>query len=111
MPVYEYDCPQCGTFVAFAPMAAFADPCDCPDCATSAPRALHTAPGIAQMSSTRRTAFATNERAADSPKRSGGGHGPGCGCCSGSKKMPSGTLHRPDGSKSFPAKRPWMISH
>lgn len=27
------------------------------------------------------------------------------------QKMGSKTLHRPDGSKSFPTKRPWMISH
>jgi hypothetical protein len=53
-------------------------------------------------------AHAVNERSADSPKRSSG-HGPGCGCCGG--KTSSGTLRRPDGSKSFPAKRPWMISH
>jgi hypothetical protein len=25
--------------------------------------------------------------------------------------MPSRTMHRADGSKSFPSARPWMISH
>lgn len=109
MPVYEYECAHCGPFEALAPMSAFADPCNCPDCATPAPRVLLTAPGLAIMSTSTRTAHATNERAADTPKRSG--HGPGCSCCSGATKKPSKTLHRPDGSKSFPTKRPWMISH
>ncbi|MEO1363845.1 MAG: zinc ribbon domain-containing protein, partial [Pseudomonadota bacterium] len=43
------------------------------------------------------------------PKRSS--HGPNCSCCSGGSTRPSKTLHHADGSKSFPTKRPWMISH
>lgn len=110
MPSYDYLCQDCGPFVARAAMAAFDQPTACPDCGAQSPRALLTAPILAGMDSARRHAFATNERSADSPKRSA--HGPGCGCCSGTtKKKPSGTLYRPDGSKSFPAKRPWMISH
>ena len=110
MPVYDYACPQCGPFEALAPMSAFTDPCDCPVCATRAPRVLLTAPRLAKMDAGRRTAFATNERSADSPKRLSS-HGPGCGCCSGGKKKASRTLHRPDGSKSLTGTRPWMISH
>lgn len=110
MPVYDYDCPQCGPFEALVPMSRCADPCACPACASSAPRVLLTAPGIATMDSTRRTAHGVNERASDTPRRSS--HGPSCSCCSGNKgKIGSGTLRRPDGSKSFPRKRPWMISH
>lgn len=110
MPTYDYLCPSCGPFQARAAMADFDRPSACPDCGTDSPRAMLTAPILANMDSGRRTAFATNERSADSPRRSS--HGPGCGCCSGgAAKKPSGTLYRPDGSKSFPAKRPWMISH
>jgi hypothetical protein len=36
-------------------------------------------------------------------------HPAGCGCCSTSKKAT--TVRAPDGAKSFPSKRPWMISH
>lgn len=109
MPVYEYFCDTCGPFEALAPMARYSEPCDCPDCAAPAPRVMMTAPNLAVMSSSIRKAHETNERSADSPKRSG--HGPGCSCCSSGKKLGSKTLHRPDGSKSFPTKRPWMISH
>ncbi len=110
MPTYEYLCETCGPFESIAPMSKFADPCDCPTCQTEAPRVLITAPRILGMDSGRRRAFETNERSADSPK-STKTHGPGCSCCSGGTKKKSKTLYRPDGSKSFPTKRPWMISH
>lgn len=109
MPVYDYQCDTCGPFEALAPMSKCADPCACPECATEAPRVMLTAPNLSGMSSSRRRAFETNERSADSPRKSS--HGPNCGCCGGGAKKNSTTLHRPDGSKSFPTKRPWMISH
>ncbi|WP_081805583.1 FmdB family zinc ribbon protein [Actibacterium mucosum] len=109
MPVYEYWCETCGPFEAIAPMSKFSDPCTCTTCGTEAPRVLLTAPKLAAMDSSRRHAFETNERSADSPKRSS--HGPNCSCCGGGSKKPSKTLYRADGSKSFPTKRPWMISH
>lgn len=116
MPSYDYLCAACGPFEARAAMADYDQPSACPSCGTSSPRALLTAPILARMDGGRRAAFATNERSADSPrlhsKGGGAGHGPGCGCCKGSGgKSSSGTFYRPDGSKSFPAKRPWMISH
>ncbi|RAI01955.1 FmdB family transcriptional regulator [Acuticoccus sediminis] len=110
MPTYEYLCTRHGAFQAVRPMAESADPSPCPACGTAAPRAIMTAPRLAGMDGAKRHAHATNERSADSPRRSGDGHGPGCGCCSGKSKS-RGTLHRPDGSKSFPSARPWMISH
>lgn len=90
-------------------MARFAEPCACPDCGASAPRVMLSVPRLAVVSGATRHAHETNERAADSPKRSR--HGPNCSCCGGGAKRNSKTLHRPDGSKSFPSKRPWMISH
>lgn len=111
MPYYDYLCDDCGPFTEFATMADFDKPCACPTCAAQAKRVLLRAPLLANMDGTRRTAFATNERASHEPK-STRKHGPGCSCCSGgSKRMPSRTLHRADGSKSFPTARPWMISH
>lgn len=109
MPVYEYWCDDCGPFEAMGRISTFDAPCDCPECGTSAARVLMTAPRLAQMDGGRRHAFETNERSADSPRKSS--HGPGCGCCGGGAKKNSKTLYRPDGSKSFPTKRPWMISH
>lgn len=109
MPIYDYDCETCGPFEALRPMADFAEPCDCPECTKPAPRVLLSAPNVSMVSTESRHAHHTNERSADSPKKSS--HGPGCSCCGGGKSKNSGTLYRPDGSKSFPAKRPWMISH
>jgi hypothetical protein len=37
-------------------------------------------------------------------------HGPGCACCGGGKSK-SRAVTGADGSKTFPADRPWMISH
>jgi len=110
MPVYEYLCDACGPFEALETMARFAEPCDCPDCGILAPRVMLTAPNVSFVSSDMRKAHATNERSADSPKTTKS-HGPNCGCCGGGQKLNSTTLRRPDGSKSFPTKRPWMISH
>jgi putative FmdB family regulatory protein len=108
MPVYEYLCEDHGPFEALRPMTQHAAPCACPDCGADSRRVLLTPPALGARDRGRMKAHAVNERSADSPKRSSG-HGPGCGCCGG--KTSSGTLRRPDGSKSFPAKRPWMISH
>jgi hypothetical protein len=68
-----------------------------------------TPPALGARDRGRMAAHAVNERAADSPKKLST-HGPGCACCAGGAK-PSRTLARPDGSKSFPGARPWMISH
>lgn len=110
MPVYEYQCHTHGVFEAIQPMSAFNDPCNCPACGAASTRILLTPPqlGAANRSSIR--AHDMNERSADSPKKLSS-HGPGCSCCSGGKKASRKTLTRPDGSKSFPAARPWMISH
>lgn len=109
MPLYEFHCAEHGPFQAIRPMSASKEPCDCPTCGASAPRALAT-PMLRGGDRAKMNAHAVNERASHEPKRASQ-HGPGCGCCSGKKKKSSGTFVRPDGSKSFPAKRPWMISH
>ncbi len=110
MPVYEYLCAEHGAFEAIRPMADYKSPCPCPDCGAQAPRVMLTVPRLAALDTATRRAHETNERSAHEPK-STRSHGPGCGCCSGAKTAKSKTLHRPDGSKSFPSKRPWMISH
>ena len=107
MPVYDYGCAQCGPFTELRPMVEFADPQPCPGCGEASPRMILTAPGLAMMDGGRRRASATNERSANAPQRSSasGRHAPGCGCCSTAKPA------APAAAKSFPAARPWMISH
>jgi putative FmdB family regulatory protein len=117
MPTYDYACPSCGGFEAFRSLAMRNDPADCPDCSMASPRVFVSAPRLACLSSETRFAMDTNERAQHEPRSSKGldgsysrlRHPPGCGCCATSKKAT--TVRSADGAKSFPSKRPWMISH
>lgn len=112
MPVYDYMCPSCGPFTAMRPMSEWDSSLDCAACGTQSPRVLLTAPSLAAMSTERRLAHATNERSSHAPKSLSElkrMHGPACGCCSPRSKR---TVKRgKGGAKSFPASRPWMISH
>lgn len=108
MPLYDYECSGCGPFTVLRPMAECEAPHDCPGCGGAAPRAYLAAPRLGLMDSGRRRAHAVNERSAHAPRQSGS-HGPGCACCSGAKS--GRTRKGPDGAKSFPSSRPWMISH
>jgi putative FmdB family regulatory protein len=115
MPVYDYLCGSCGAFTAVRPMAEYEAPCDCPDCGTAAPRVMLTAPHFSCVPAGRRQAGAVNERSAAAPKSvaefKAERHGAGCSCCGGNLGRKRRTLLRPDGGKSFPSARPWMISH
>lgn len=120
MPTYEYDCPACGPFDALRPIARRDEAVACPDCGQGAPRVLLTAPALAGTGGSQavaaRRAAGRNERAAHAPHstRDEGGyrrlaHPAGCGCCRPGGR--SATVVARDGSKSAPARRPWMISH
>jgi putative FmdB family regulatory protein len=69
MPLYEYVCDACGPFAAMRPLAAFAEPCACPDCGAAAPRDLLASPALG--------GGATTPGAASAPKT----HVGGCACC------------------------------
>ncbi|MFL6629390.1 MAG: FmdB family zinc ribbon protein [Vitreoscilla sp.] len=113
MPTYDYACARCGGFDAIRPAAQRDTPMACPDCGEPSARVFVAAPRLALMDGGLRSAVATNERARHEPRSSRDaarlGHPSGCGCCSTGKRGP--TLARADGSKAFPGKRPWMISH
>lgn len=117
MPLYDYKCPNCGMFDDFRSASRAAAPADCPECGSESPRVIHV-PRIVEMSAALRCAHASNERSTHAPKYSTQEerahrheHGPGCSCCGGSEIGKSSALYRADGSKMFPSKRPWMISH
>jgi putative FmdB family regulatory protein len=113
MPIYEYQCADCGSFTASRAMAEYQAPHACPECAQPSARVMLTAPAYAGMSSVTRTAHAINEKAKHEPQTSAeraARHGPGCGCCSGGLTK-GRTVKAKDGSKAFPGARPWMISH
>ena len=113
MPTYEYDCPACGGFDAFRNLAQRNEPAACPECGSASARVFASAPRLACLNSDTRTAMDTNERARHAPMSSKDyvrlRHPAGCGCCSTSKR--GATVTTPAGSKMFPGKRPWMISH
>ena len=106
MPVYDYQCASCGPFTAFNAMADYAKPAACDACGAAAPRGFNAAPALAQMDASVRRGLAVNERSRHEPRRSSGRHPSGCGCC-GPAKRPIAA----GAAKSFPAARPWMISH
>jgi len=79
MPKYEYDCPRCGSFSDFRPMAEYDLPAVCPSCGKDAPRAALSFPMIS-------TGAAAGRRG-DAAAATGfsASHGAGCRCCSGAK--------------------------
>ncbi|MEL7026096.1 MAG: zinc ribbon domain-containing protein [Pseudomonadota bacterium] len=105
MPVYNYHCDACGPFEAVAPIAKFADPCQCPSCEAVAPRAL-AVPQLSTISVHNRKAHVINERSSDSPKRAKAN-----GLTPSGPKIKSRARTHQDGSKSMPSARPWMLSH
>ena len=113
MPTYDYACPQCGGFEAFRTLSARNEVALCPGCSAASTRVFVSAPRLALMADSTRSAMDTNERARYEPKRSGDyarlKHPAGCGCCSSGKR--GATVTAPNGNKAFPSKRPWMISH
>ncbi|OYT98286.1 MAG: FmdB family transcriptional regulator [Burkholderiales bacterium PBB1] len=116
MPTYDYDCPACGGFDAFRTLAARNEPAICPDCSEESPRVFVSAPRLALLAGATRSAMDINERASHEPKSSRDyarlKHPSGCGCCStGGSTRRGATLRAANGDKTFPSKRPWMISH
>jgi putative FmdB family regulatory protein len=109
MPVYDYLCSDCGPFTDMRPMAECDLPSNCPACGVNAPRVILTPPHLTSMPAATRKAHAANERSAHEPRSLASSHGAGCACCSG--KPSRMTSRARNGSKSFPASRPWMISH
>lgn len=106
MPMYDYHCDHCGPFSALRPMSEYRDPMSCPSCGDAARRVI-TAPNLACMSASNRTAWERNERSAHEPRR---------GSCS------SGTCghnhhHAKPAAAAAPIRkpatqtRPWMLGH
>jgi putative FmdB family regulatory protein len=109
MPVYDYECEECGVFTAFRPMSEYKSPLACPGCGRDTARVFLAVPAIAGMDPGKRKAMAVNERSSHEPRSTGRSHGPGCSCCS--NKAKTAATKSPGGAKGFPTKRPWMISH
>ena len=118
MPTYDYACPDCGPFEAFRALSMRNEPCSCPACGAGSARVLISAPHLTCVPGDTRRAMEINERAQHEPRSSRDGpgayarmrHPSGCGCCTAPSKR-GATVTSAAGSKMFPTKRPWMISH
>ena len=104
MPLYTYECAECGPFQETRALQEFDTDAHCPNCDRASPRSL-AAPGLLAMPANRRTAFARNEKSAWSPEvvrrdsgASGHVHGPGCG---------HSHAHRTHAHGG----KPWMVGH
>jgi putative FmdB family regulatory protein len=76
MPKYEYDCPRCGTFADYRPLAEYDLPAACPGCGKESPRAVLNLPAMSAQPVTPRHSGRSQFSAS-------GGHGAGCRCCGG----------------------------
>jgi putative FmdB family regulatory protein len=103
MPLYEYQCANCGPFTELRAMKDRNAPADCPSCAQAGERMI-SLPSLRQVSAATRQAHSRNERSAHEPRLvrresapspAGHGHGPGCG-------------HAGHG---IGGGRPWMLGH
>jgi putative FmdB family regulatory protein len=130
MPLYDYNCREHGLFHELATMAQSGDPCLCPKCGTLSARVVVIPPQVLAMVAERRKAFEINEKAQHEPgllsatgwvkpdKKSATVKN-NCRCGTSHSletRRPKGKLQQqllylPDGSKTFPSQRPWMISH
>lgn len=116
MPMYDYQCGECGSFMGWAPMSQAMMAIPCPLCSKPGQRVI-SAPNITRMKADARKAMARNERAAHEP----GMVRRNCGCSGAHTCRPKSNS---DASadptrKSAPAlqiqtkanARPWMLGH
>ena len=66
MPIYAFDCTECGPFEVMRPMADSALPASCPRCANEA-RRVFSPPGLALLDRPVRTALDREEKSAHEP--------------------------------------------
>jgi putative FmdB family regulatory protein len=116
MPIYDYRCEQCGEFSALRKMSESSLSAICESCGEYAPRII-SAPNLALMDSSKRTAHARNEKAAHEPRQA---RRSSCGCsgshtCSSSKQTGSSSNANKQGNgllmQTKKTARPWMLGH
>ncbi len=102
MPLYEYECEECGVFDSFRPISEASKPMACPACNAMSPRAW-SIPGVRTMSPVSRMAAERNEKSRHAPHvcRSS------CGC--GKKKKSAAA--EPGKLQRYTGPRSWVIEH
>lgn len=113
MPVYDFNCQDCGDFRALLTIDERNDPVACPSCSRIS-RRLILAPNLALMSPVGRKAAAINEKSRHEPRVSNAHScGSGCGCGSGTKIRKNRVRETKLGQlqSQKPSARPWMLGH
>ena len=110
MPVYEYECTDCGEFSALKPMSHATQPCACPQSGTASARKI-SAPFIAGLSAPLRQAWERNEKSAYEPAIA---RKSACGC-SGTHTCHAKTTDAAAAPRVQQStrrhQRPWMLGH
>ena len=73
MPLYEFNCAECGLFTELRRLSECDMPMECPTCAAPASRMI-SAPRLAIMAKNNRTAWERNEKSAHEPRRHQASH-------------------------------------
>lgn len=119
MPIYDYQCEECGSFTALRKMSESDAAAACPSCGVSGVRVI-TAPQLAILGKAQRSAYERNEKSAHEPKMA---RRSSCGCngthtCSTSGKSKSAkstdkSVAKTNGLEMQTKKtaRPWMLGH
>ena len=116
MPIYDYQCVDCGNFTGWAPMSQATMPIPCPTCSGPGNRVI-SAPNLMRMKPDVRKAMSRNEQAAHEP----GMARRACGCSGAHscRTKPTTDVTPEPVSKVIPAlqaqtkanARPWMLGH
>jgi putative FmdB family regulatory protein len=106
MPLYEFNCRDCGTFTKVRSVAECSRPAECPVCGGLAQK-IFSIVNLRSMSSGNRRAWERNEQSAHAPHVCGSG-------CSHQRgvtpKKPARPKLRFLGSRKANS-RPWMLGH
>lgn len=121
MPLYEYECGQCGVFTAIKKISAFDQPAECGTCGEISARVI-SVPNYALLGKAVRIAHERNEQSAHEPRalrRSGCGCTGNHTCQTGNRKpgnvqglgVTTKSQSTPFQKETKPTARPWMLGH
>jgi len=108
MPLYEYNCADCGCFTELRRLSECDAPAACPECGTSASR-LISIPRLAIMDKGNRTAWERNEKSAHEPRRVTSSHRHEH--CHEHKNKRTETRQHQHAHPHAHHGRPWMLGH
>ena len=105
MPLYEYQCAECGPFAQLFSIRETSTTAECPLCLRESKK-LFPVVNLREMRPENRLAWERNERSAHAPKVCGSG----CSHSPPKQRSPGGDKPALQGSKRR-NRRPWMLGH